>query len=211
VVRVELSREGGSAIGLVAQALRTGGVVVLPTDTLYGLSTRYDRPAGLRRIATLKGRTETTPFLILVATPAQLAALTTAPPPAGVVELVWPGPVTLLLPARRDLHARLRGPGGAVAVRWPGDPLVLDVLARVGVPVISTSVNRHGEPPLADPEAIARAFGRAIDVLADVGPRGARPPSTIVDLLRRPPVITRQGAAQVDVAELDRRLRPPAR
>jgi L-threonylcarbamoyladenylate synthase len=92
-------------------------------------------------------------------------------------------------------------------VRWPDDRLIQELLAQVGVPLVSTSVNRHGEPPLGDPEAIEMLFGGAIDLLADAGPRENVLPSTIVDLTRRPPVVVREGQGDVDIGELDRRLR----
>jgi L-threonylcarbamoyladenylate synthase len=207
VLRVALTREGGPEVGLVAHAIRSGGVVVAPSDTLYGFSARFDRPSAIRRIATIKGRADTAPFLLLIGELEELAALTLSPPPAPVLDRVWPGPVTLLIPGRPGLPSRLRGPAGTVAVRRPRDRLVRELLAQVGVPIISTSVNRHGEPPLGNPDRIAREFGAVIDVLADLGSRESQPPSTIVDLTRRPPVLVRQGAAAVDLGELERLLR----
>ncbi len=207
MLRVALAGEGGPELGLVAHAIRAGGVVVAPSDTLYGFSARFDRPSALRRIATIKGRGDTSPFLLLVGEVEELAALSPAPPPVPVLDRVWPGPVTLLIPGRPGLPSRLRGPAGTVAVRRPRERLVRALLARVGVPIVSTSVNRHGEAPLGDPGRIAREFGAVIDVLGDAGSRESQPPSTIIDLTRRPPVLVRQGAAAVDVGELERLLR----
>lgn len=199
--------EGGPNVTTVAHSLRNGAVVVIPSDTLYGFSARYDRPSAIRRIGALKGSEDDSPFLVLVSGLDELPLLTPAPLPPPVIDLVWPGPVTLLMPARPDLIARLRSPEQTVAVRWPADPRVVDLVSQVGVPIISTSVNRHRDPPLADPAAIARAFGAGIDLLADAGPRSEARPSTIIDLTRRPPLEVRRGAAAVDLERLEHLLR----
>jgi L-threonylcarbamoyladenylate synthase len=209
MLRLQLTEEGGAALRAAAHALRAGGVAVIPTDTIYGVSARYDRPSAVRRIAALKGRDTQAPFLLLIGDQADLALLTTEPPPEAALEAVWPGPVTLLLPARRELIPLLRGTAGKVAVRLPGADRVRALLQAVGVPLVSTSVNRHGDSPLNDPDAIARAFGHAIDVLADGGMLLPSEPSTIVDLTQHPPVIVRAGAAAVDVMRLSRLLGSP--
>jgi L-threonylcarbamoyladenylate synthase len=207
MLRLSITPEGGPNLNIVAQSLRGGAVAVVPTDTLYGFSARYDRPSAIRRIAALKGRQEDAPFLLLIGSFDQLSLLTLEPPHPTVVDVVWPGSVTLLLPARGELHPRLRGPGERVAVRWPAEPRIAGLLSRVGVPLISTSVNRQAEAPASDPESIARQFGAGIDLLADAGPRPDSRPSTIIDLTRRPPVEIRRGAVTVDVERLERLMR----
>ncbi len=212
MLRLRLTGAPDAVLHSVAHSIRAGGVAVIPTDTLYGFSARYDRPSPIRRIAALKGRESASPFLLLIGDLAQLARLTPAPPPAAVLAEVWPGPVTLLLAADPGLLPLLRGPAGTVAVRFPRDERLRALLDAVGVPVVSTSVNRHGDTPLSDPARIAADFAQGIDVLADDGPRTAGVPSTIVDLTRHPPVVVRAGAVAVDVARLTRLLGgdPPA-
>jgi tRNA threonylcarbamoyl adenosine modification protein (Sua5/YciO/YrdC/YwlC family) len=206
MLRIVLPPEGGPVLDLVAEVLRAGKVAVVPSDTLYGFSACYDQPGAIQRIADLKGRGGEEPFLLLVGSSDQLACLTSSPPAAAVAEMVWPGAVTLLLPGRPDLAPQLRGPRGTVAVRWPSDRLLNELLARVKAPIVSTSVNRRGEPSLGDPDQIERSFGGAIDLLADAGPRQDLVPSTIVDLTRRPPVVVRQGTVRLDVDRLDELL-----
>ncbi len=178
----------------------------MPTDTLYGFSARYDRPSGIQRIAAIKGRSESDPFLLLIAQASDLALLTATPPPPAVIDRLWPGPVTVLLRARPGLPSWLISESGTVAVRLPADSLVRELIGRVGVPIVSTSVNRHGEPPLGDPAAIGGRFGALVDVIADAGRRQSLVPSTLVDLTQRPPVVLRQGQATPDMDELDRLL-----
>ncbi len=210
---LRLALASGEEAGLVALAdtIRAGGVAVLPTDTLYGFSARYDHPAAIARIAALKGRADSAPFLLLIGERRALALLTGEPPPAAALDGIWPGPVTFLLRARPDLPPLLRGPAGTVAVRWPRDRRLTALIAAIGVPIISTSVNRQGERPLDDPDLIAGTFGAAIDVLADGGVLTGGQPSTIIDLTADPPALVRAGAARVDLERLARLVRPRGR
>jgi L-threonylcarbamoyladenylate synthase len=204
MVRVTWHGEVGPWLAPVAQVIREGGVAVIPTDTVYGFAARADRPPAVARIAAAKGRDPDSPFLVLIAGLEGLRALTGSPPPAAVLDVLWPGPVTLLLAARLELAPAFRGPAGTVAVRWPDDPVLHSLLAAIGGPVLSTSVNRRGRPPLSDPAAIAAEFESEIDLLGDGGAQGGSP-STIVDLTRRPPVLLRSGSRAVDPSELERR------
>jgi L-threonylcarbamoyladenylate synthase len=196
--RLALASGEEEAIAAAAAAIAAGGVAVLPTDTLYGFSARYDRPVALARIAALKARADQAPFLLLIHDEDALPLLTTEPPPPAVRGLVWPGPVTLILRARPDLAPLLRGPAATVAVRWPRDRRLAAVIAAVGVPIVSTSVNRQGDAPLGDPARIAADFGAGIDVLVDGGVCVSDQPSTIVDLTVEPPALVRAGAGRVD-------------
>lgn len=190
----------------VIHALRSGAVAVIPTDTIYGLSARIDRPSALRRIAAIKGRDASLPFLVLVPGIEPLPSLTATPLPAAVVDLLWPGPVTVLLEAGPGLPPQLVGERGTVAVRWPDTALLCQILAGVGAPLVSTSINRSGEEPLTEPAKIARQFGEAIDVLLDHGPAQDPRPSTVLDLTVRPPRVVRQGKGTVDLERLGRCL-----
>lgn len=206
MLRCAIHADQPASLMPVVHALASGGVVVMPTDTIYGLSGRYDRPSALRRIAAAKGRGAATPFLLLIGAREQLALLAAEAPPAAALDLLWPGPVTAVLPARPGLAPPLAGGRGTVAVRQPGAALVRALVDGTGVPLVSTSINRAGEMPLLEPDAIARAFGAAIDVLADAGPPADTVPSTLVDLTVRPPVILRQGRRRIDLVALARCL-----
>lgn len=208
MLRLALASGEEAGLAALADTIRAGGVAALPTDTLYGFSARYDDPAAIARIAALKGRAPAAPFLLLIGDRPALALLTVEPPPAAALDGIWPGPVTLLLRARPDLPPLLRGPAGTVAVRWPRDRRLTALIAAIGVPIISTSVNRQGERPLDDPDLIAAAFGAAIDVLADGGLLAGGQASTIIDLTADPPALVRAGAARVDLERLARLVRP---
>jgi len=138
--------------GVLAALAGDDGVVILPTDTLPGLHARLDRPEAVARMRSLKGRTETRPFLVLCADPVAVEALA-APMSLAVCRYLtrlWPGPFTVILPAAEHL------PGSTVAVRVPAPASLRKLLARSG-PLASTSANRTGGEPATDvAEAAAR-------------------------------------------------------
>jgi L-threonylcarbamoyladenylate synthase len=205
MVRVGWQEQVGPWLAVLAQVLRGGGLAVIPTDTLYGFAARFDRPTAIRRIATLKGRDPARPFLLLIADRTMLERLVAVEPPVPVLDLLWPGPVTALLAGRKTLDPLLRGANDTVAVRLPADPVLAALIAQIGVPILSTSVNMQGEPPRTDFAAIERDFGAHVDLLADGGTRAGRVASAIVDLSRRPPVLVRSGARAIDLERLERR------
>jgi len=202
--RISWQADGGPWLAQIAQVIRDGGVAVVPTDTLYGFTARFDARAAVERVAVAKGRDDRSPFLLLVSESASLRFLARDLPPAAVLDRLWPGPVTVLCAGRPDIDRRFLGERGTVAVRRPQAPVLVQLLEAIPVPVLSTSVNRAGEPPLTDPTRIAAEFGPAIDLLADGGLRSGAP-SAIVDLSRRPPALVRAGAQPIDLQDLERR------
>ncbi len=179
-----------------AEALLAGGVVVVPTDTVYGVAALPSVPGATDRLFELKARDRTQPLAVLVADTAQARSLVA--PPSEIVERwmtrCWPGPLTLVLP-RAPGEARnleLGGDPATVGVRCPAHNLVRRLAAMVG-PVATTSANRHGEatPPTA--AGAAAALAGTIDVVVDGGPC-AGVPSTVVDATGSRWHIRREGA-----------------
>lgn len=165
----------------VASVLAHGGVVLLPTDTIYGLHAVADDDEAVTRIASMKGRPGEKPFIILSATIDDVISLGAAVP--DVLKEIWPAPLTAIL-KRGD---------GTVAVRIP-DLDWLRSLLRITGPLVSTSANRSGEPAVSSPEALARDLQDSLDGLLDLGPRDGKP-SAIVDFSVNEPRITREGDA----------------
>jgi L-threonylcarbamoyladenylate synthase len=190
-----------AAVQRAVDALRAGELVVLPTDTVYGLAADAFSLEGTARLFRVKGADRGAPLTVFVRSPKQLAGLTSATGEVAdrLVAAYWPGPLTLVLPAEPNLRWDLGATEGTVAVRMPLDDVALAVVRAVG-PVAVTSANVAGQhPPPPAAAAVADLLGGDdVACYLDDGPRAADAPSTIVDLTRREPVVLRAGALPTD-------------
>lgn len=200
---------GMSELPRAADALAAGAVIAVPTDTVYGLAARVDRPNALRALFELKGRPERLALPILVRDEDQVAAVASAWPPAAraLAGSFWPGALTVVVPVRDALGPVLGGDGITVGVRRPGDAFVRALCGCAG-PLAVTSANRHSEPPCTTPLAVLDVFGspRHEGVSAGVrtvpaglamvvdGGRRDGVPSTVVDCTVHPPRQVRAGS-----------------
>lgn len=153
---------------------REGGVLFLPTDTIYGFSCGWSETAARARIQALKGDARTAPFLALACDRSMVESIAHWPTGEGarVLDAVWPGPVTAVLTARS---------GGTVAVRVPALDWLSQWISALGQPLVSTSANRTGAPPCATVAQAVAEFGAAVDLYVDDGAReGAA--SSLLDL-----------------------------
>lgn len=186
-----------AVVDAVADALRRGGVVALPTDTVYGLAVDPRVPGATRRLFQVKDRPDDVPVAVLVAS-ADQARLLADPVPAAAARLMaahWPGALTIVLPRRKGVGLDLGRPPTTVGVRCPAEALVRTVADRVG-PIATTSANRHGEPTPATAGEIADLFGDRLALVVDGGSRPGTA-STVVDCTGPEPVVLRQGAVRV--------------
>ncbi|WP_136194347.1 L-threonylcarbamoyladenylate synthase [Actinomyces procaprae] len=181
-----------------AAHVAAGGLLALPTDTVYGLGVRADDADAVSRLLAVKGRGRAMPPPVLIASASQLdGVVACAPEPArALMEAFWPGALTLVLDAAPGLDWDLGETGGTIAVRMPDHPLALAVLHATG-PMAVTSANATGRPPATDAAGVRAAFpGRVVDagdagaegptaadiLLLDGGPTPGAVPSTIVSL-----------------------------
>ena len=178
-----------------ALAALAGHLVVLATDTVYGIGTRPDDPAATERLFEAKGRPVELTLPVLVPSTAAAREIAAFDERAEVLALAfWAGPLTLVLPrtaASRGWH--LGGAPETVGVRMPHHPLALAVLARTG-PLAVTSANRSAEPTPATCEGVERVFGDAVDVYLCEGEPLRGTASTVVDLTSVEPRLLREGA-----------------
>lgn len=193
----------GSKDGVEAAvaAIRRGELVVVPTDTVYGLAADAFNPQAVGRLLEAKGRGRDMPTPVLVPALRTLDGLVDVVPPAArdLVEAFWPGGLTLVLVHAQTLAWDLGETKGTVAVRMPLDPVALAVLEQTG-PLAVSSANRTGLPAPAELAEAARQLGTAVAVYLDGGPTGDAVPSTIVDLTGPVPRVLREGA--VGLADL---------
>ena len=187
--------ERDAGIEQAALRLRAGEVVVLPTDTVYGIAADAFRPEGCGRIFTVKGRERRFPLPVLLRSPKQLLGLCTVVPEVTerLMAAYWPGPLTLVVPADPNLRWDLGESQGTVAVRMPLDDVTLEVIRAVG-PLAVTSANRSGQPAATTVAEAYEQLGDEVPLYLDDGERRALAPSTIVDLTRTEPVVLRAGA-----------------
>jgi L-threonylcarbamoyladenylate synthase len=181
-----------------ALALRTGELVVMPTDTVYGVAADAFHPAAVNSLLAAKGRGRDMPSAVLVGTVRAASALIEELGPYGkdLIDEFWPGALTLVFRASRTLNWDLGETRGTVAVRMPLHPLALELLKETG-PLAVSSANRTGSPSaLTAPDAQAQ-LGDAVSVYLDGGSCDGDVPSTIVDLTGGMPRLLRAGAVSV--------------
>ncbi len=178
-------------LGEIADVLERGGVVLMPTDTIYGLHAMAADPKAVRRLMEIKGRDESKPFIVIGASREQLEQLgaTFTPRARAAVDELWPGPLTAIVPLR-NVVAASRG-ASSIGVRVPALDWLRELLARTG-PLVSTSANRSGETPLIDPKSLSRRLQSVIDLVVDEGRREGEA-STVVDFTGDEPRFIREG------------------
>jgi L-threonylcarbamoyladenylate synthase len=182
------------------EALRSGELVVIPTDTVYGLAVALDADDGVRRVFEAKGRPEFRPLPVLGSSVGALQAIAVLDARARkLADAHWPGPVTLVLPRAVGFETFL-GTGGeeTVAVRVPAHDVALSILEATG-PLAVTSANASGATPAETAAAAEAALGETVSVYVDAG-ECAGAPSTIVSLVGEPHVI-RPGALHIDLGD----------
>jgi L-threonylcarbamoyladenylate synthase len=187
------------AIEDAVRAALEGGLIVVPTDTVYGIGTRPDDAKATARLFEAKGRPRDLELPVLVPSVAAAREIAVFDERAEVLEgRWWPGPLTLVLPRAETSRAwDLGGDPATVGVRMPHHPMALAVLARTG-PLAVSSANRSGRSPAVDCDGLAQVFGDAVDVYLCQEGRLAGSASTVVDLAHeelrvlRPGTVTEQ-------------------
>ena len=167
----------------IAPVVLAGGVIAIPTETYYGLGVNPFDSAAVARVQSIKGRPDSKPILILIGDHAQLQDLVTDVSSAAQVlmEVYWPGPLTLVFPADARLSESVTAGTGTVGVRHTSCAALAELLRRIG-PLTGTSANRSGELPIQTAAEVERVFGDVLDVIIDAGTMPGGLPSTVVDV-----------------------------
>jgi L-threonylcarbamoyladenylate synthase len=182
----------------VQQLLAAQGVLAIPTETYYGLAVRPTDETGLRRLIEIKGRPADKPILVLIGHRRQVTELVEYIPPVAAVlmELFWPGALTIVVPAKRGLPPLLTAGTGTIGIRLSPLVALRKLLEQTG-PLTGTSANRSSEPPLDRAEDVERLLGEAVDMILDGGHTPGGLASTVIDACG-PPRLVRAGALPVD-------------
>ena len=200
------------AIPKAAAGVRGGSLVVLPTDTLYGIGADAFSADAVRALLAAKGRGSDMPPPVLVPDVRTVDGLATEVPDyaRALVAAFWPGPLTIVVRAQPSLMWDLGETGGTVALRMPDDQVALELLRDVG-PMAVSSANRTGHPASRTVVEAASQLGAAVEFYLDGGPVTGGLASTIVDCTREEPVFLRVGAlSEADVMEVVERVRADA-
>lgn len=184
-----------------ASVLRSGRLVVFPTDTVYGIAADAFNPDAVRSLLSTKGRGSNMPASVLVGSWSTIDGLVLSVPNTArsLIEAFWPGALSLVLTAAPSLAWDLGETRGTVMVRMPLHPVAIELLREVG-PIAQSSANRSGQPPATTIEEAREQLGDSIGAYLDGGPSGEAVPSTIVDLTGDDPLVLREGA--VSLAEI---------
>lgn len=185
---------------LAVDVLRAGGVVALPTDTVYGIAVALDTPGGIERLFAAKRRPADKGIMLLLDDATQAGAIGVMTPAAvALADACWPGGLTVVVPQRPDtpLPAVLTGGLPTIGLRAPAHDAPRTLARGVG-PLPVTSANVSGLPEAGDASAIVTQLGDAIDLVLDGGPAHGGPPSTVVDCTGERPVVLRIGAIPLE-------------
>ena len=191
--------------------LGKGGVVILPSDTVYGLAASMKFPMSIRRIAKIKRRKLTQPFSIFVSGWSELLRYSRNwPGYFPKLKKLLPGPYTFILPAQKGL-SKLCVSKGKVGLRWPDFPLLSRLVRKAGAPLVATSANRSGQPPLRSGRAAIRKFAKEVDLILDRGTLPLSAVSTVVEFRAAEAIIWRRGAGYKRLMQYLSKLGVPVR
>lgn len=191
--------EREAAIEAAAMAIRRGELIVLPTDTVYGIAADAFSPDAVQALLAAKGRGREMPPPVLVSAATTLDALAVGVPSyaRALIEEFWPGALTIVCRQQSSLQWDLGETRGTVAVRMPDDEIALAVLERTG-PLAVSSANLSGRPAARTADEAESMFGESVEVIVDAGTSPGADASTIVDCTGEAGRILRQGALSLD-------------
>jgi L-threonylcarbamoyladenylate synthase len=203
VVHIDPAQPAAHLIHKAAAVIRNGGIIIYPTETLYGLGANPFDLAAVERLYKLKGREAGKPIPFLIKDQEMLDTLVADVPPIGrqLMEQYWPGPLTLIFRAKEGLPPPVRGEAGTIGVRISAHPIARLIVEAIAVPLTSTSANPAGEQDLSDAQSIADILGDQVDLVIDGG-KVAGQGSTVVDLTTTPPTVVRPGMIEISRGEL---------
>lgn len=194
--RIDPENPNAEVINLAATVLRDGGVVVFPTETVYGLGALADSKFGPHEIFEIKVRPADLPIPLLVETEDALDTYGIDVPDYAhtLAHAFWPGAITLVVKASDIVPKDFRAPDGSIGIRSPKHEVVMELIQAAGGPIFATSANTHGNPAPGSYGEIEPRIINAADVTLDAGETEHQLASTVVDCTGAEPRIVREGA-----------------
>ena len=186
--------ESDLRIKAAVDCLKSGGIIAIPTDTVYGLGVDPFNAEAVQKLYTLKGRPEEKPIPLVLGSVEDVQQVAQNLPGFffHLTERFWPGGLTIIVESK-NLLPQLTAGGTTVGLRIPNQPLLLEILQNFGGPIAITSANLSGQPAATSPQEFGQELSSKIDFIVDDGQTPGRIPSTVYDISVSPPQIRREG------------------
>jgi L-threonylcarbamoyladenylate synthase len=196
ILSVRLDEPEDAPLVSASSVIKAGGVIVYPTETLYGVGANALDAEAVERVHAVKNRTEKKPILVIVHAIDIMADLIEEMPAAAqkLIDAFWPGPLTLVFKANAKVPGNLTRGSGTIGIRIPSSALCLKLLSLCGCPLTSTSANTSGGAVLRSVAEIQGVLTTGVDLYLDAGVLPESKPSTVVDVTRTKPSLVREGA-----------------
>lgn len=194
----------GSSISLAVEILRQGGIVAFPTETYYGLAVDPDNEKAIEKLFNIKKRDKEKPILLLIQHPQQLSRFITHTPDkySELMAKYWPGPLTLIFPAKKTVSKLLTANSSTIGLRISPHPVAQSLVKKIGKAITATSANLSGLPAASTAEDVLKMFGRKVDYILDGGVTEGQLGSTIIGEGDKKLIVLRPGKISIDEALL---------
>ena len=194
-LQIDCSRPDRESIRTITELVASGGIMVYPTDTIYGLGCDAANASAVEKVNRLKMRVPGRPLLVLIPGLDWVTRWADEIPPAcrKIISSCWPGPLTMILKASVQAPRELSGDGHTIGLRWADHPFLQAVLDELGTPLVSTSANISGSEPLRRPGDAHHDWLQNVDMVVDGGPLMGKE-STVLDFSGKLPKLLREGA-----------------
>ena len=183
-----------------ADFILDGGVIAIPTDTVYGLACDSTNEKAVKKLYDLKGRTEHKPIPVLIDGMKTLSRLVRRIPGdvCSMLEELWPGALTVVFP-KPDTMLSAVSPGGSLGIRVPDSTVALSIISMVARPLAVTSANPSGLPPATSASKVEEYFGRDVGLIIDGGETSGEEVSTVISVVEEPYVVLREGLLTFEI------------
>lgn len=195
IVKVDPTHPDQGIMNEAGRIIRCGGLVAFPTETVYGLAADCFNLDAVMRVFEVKGRPENKPLPVQVATTEQVSALAAEVnrPAEKLMAAYFPGPLTIIIPAKPSVPEIVTAGTGKIGIRMPNHAVALALIRAAGTPIVAPSANTSGDPSPNTAEEVANYLYGKVDMILDAGPSQIKTASTVVDVTVTPPKILRLG------------------
>jgi L-threonylcarbamoyladenylate synthase len=199
-LKINKNRPEPNKIRRAADIIKSGGIVVFPTETVYGIGASPFNKKAVSRIFKIKGRSGTKPLSLIVSSFDQVRTISKqlGPKVRALIKRSWPGPLTVVVKKSKVIPDHVTRGDKNIGIRMPDHKIALALIKAVGTPLVATSANISGMPPARSAEEAKKQL-KNVDLLIDGEKSRLKTASTVVDFTKSRPVILRQGSLKVKI------------